>query len=409
MRKGLLTVSGLLVAAMASALPAQTASPRVYTPRESESAPQIDLWLDQVSYNVGDRIAPHFQSESGAYVTILRVTSDGEVRVLYPQRPNDQRPYEKAQLVNDRVPYNSIDRRFEVYESEGMGFVFAIASYSKFDYSYFASGNDWSINHLASVRYGDPFEIVRRFADRTLGDRSDFAMDYVSYQVYNDAPRSRYASRYNYNTYDDYYDSCLSAFGYGYSLYCQPFYQDYPIIIASAPRTPRKNNPTERHYAGKHIHPRVGDPILHGAPAEPQPTAEGRLPNNDAAAEARRERLLKSASPRDRGAPGADTRPLDAAPRIYTEPTRNIPDRPRSEPQRVTPPPRQSEPRSEPPRMEMPQRMQPVQSAPRVEVIRPAPPPAPSPRVEVRNEPRVEVIRPAPAPPPPPPAPAKKD
>ncbi|MGH9418555.1 MAG: DUF4384 domain-containing protein [Thermoanaerobaculia bacterium] len=404
MRTGLLTASGLLLAAMAAALPAQTSSPRAYTPRESDNAPQIDLWLDQVSYNVGDRIAPHFQSESGAYVTIVRVTSDGEVRVLYPQRPRDQRSYERAQLVNDRVPYSSIDRRFEVYESEGMGFVFAIASYSKFDYSYFAAGSDWSINRLASIRYGDPFEIVRRFADRTLGDKSDFSMDYVSYQVYNDAAPSRYATRYDYNTYDDYYDSCLSAFGYGYSLYCQPFYQDYPIIITS--RTPRSHSPTGRHYAGKHVHPRIGDPILHGAPSEAQPVAEGRFPNHgssDDAAAARRERLLKSAAPRDRGAPGADTRPLDAAPRIYTSPTRTIPDRPRNEPQRAAPPQRQDVPRSEPQRIEIPQRMQPA--APRVEVVRPAPPP---PRVEVRNEPaRVEVVRPAPAPSPP--APAKKN
>jgi hypothetical protein len=275
MRTGLLTASGLLLAAMASALPAQTASPRVFSPRESDNAPQIDLWLDQVSYDVGDRIAPHFESEPGAYVTIVRVTSDGEVRVLYPQRPRDQRQYDKAQLVNDRVPYSSLDRRFEVYESEGMGFVFAIASFSKFNYGYFTSGNEWSLNRLASIRYGDPFEIVRRFADRTLGDQSDFAMDYVSYQVYNEGQRSRYATRYAYNTYDDYYNSCLSAFGYGYTLYCQPYYQDYPIIIAAGRhRQPRSNLPTDRHYAGKHIRPRVGDPILHGAPSEPQPAAE---------------------------------------------------------------------------------------------------------------------------------------
>jgi hypothetical protein len=406
MKTGLLTASSLMLAAMASALSAQTASPRVFSPRESSNAPQIDLWLDEVQYNVGERIAPHFESEPGAFVTIVRVTSDGDVRVLYPQRPRDQREYERAQLVNDRVPYSSLDRRFEVYESEGMGFVFAIASFSKFNYGYFTAGNDWSLNHLASIRYGDPFEIVRRFADRTLGDGSDFAMDYVSYQVYNDGPRSRYASRYNYNTYDDYYDSCLSAFGYGYSLYCQPFYQEYPIIIASNPRAPRTNQPTDRHYAGKHIHPRVGDPMVHGSPSEPQPAAEGRLPNNDAAAEARRERLLKSAAPRDRGAPGADTRPLDAAPRIYRGTETTIPDRPRTEPQRMSPPPRQEMPRSEPVRIDMPQRAPPP---PRVEVVRPMPASAPPPRVEVRNEPRVEVARPAPAPPPPPPAPAKKD
>jgi hypothetical protein len=407
MRTGLFAASGLLLATMTTALSAQNASPRVFSPRESANAPQIDLWLDQVSYNIGDRIAPHFQSEPGAYVTIVRITSDGDVRVLYPQRPLDQRQFERSQLVNDRVPYSSFDRRFEVYESQGMGFVFAIASFSKFNYSYFTTGNEWSPTHLSSIRYGDPFEIVRRFADRTLGDGSDFSMDYTSYQVYNDAPQSRYATRYAYNTYDDYYNSCLSAFGYGYTSYCQPYYQDYPIIIVAGPRGPRTNIPTNRHYAGKHIRPRIGDPLVHGAPSEARPEAEGRLPNNtsaeEAAAASRRERLLKTATPRDRGASNVDSHAVDAAPRIYTAPERTAPDRPRYEPQRAAPAPR-SEPervappvRSEPPRIEMrpaPQRVQPV---------------APPPRVEVRNEPRVEVVRPAPPPPPPPPAPAKKD
>ena len=413
MRTGLLTAAGVLLAAMATALPAQTATPRVYSPRESDNAPQIDLWLDQVSYNIGDRIAPHFQSEPGAYVTIVRVTSDGDIRVLYPQRPRDQRQFERAQLVNDRVPYSSYDRRFEVYESQGMGFVFAISSFSKFNYGYFSSGNDWSLNHLSSIRYGDPFEIVRRFADRTLGDRADFSMDYVSYEVYNDAPQSRYATRYSYNTYDDYYNSCLSAFGYGYTSYCEPYYQAYPFVVVSQPRGPRSNIPDDRHYAGKHIRPRVGDPIVHGGPSEPQIATEGRLPNNhsaeEAAAAGRRERLLRTAAPRDRAAPNIDSRAVDATPRIYTAPARTStapertsPEHPWYQPQRVSPPPR-SEPqrvappmRSEPPRIEMrpePQRAQPV-----------APP-----RVEVRNEPppaRIEVPRGAPHPPP---VPAKRD
>lgn len=415
MRTGLLTASGLFLAAMATVLPAQTGSPRVFSPREA-SAPQIDLWLDQVSYDIGGRIAPHFESEPGAYVTILRVTSDGEVRVLYPQHPGEQRQFARGQLVNDRVPYNSLDRRFEVYESQGMGFVFAISSFSKFNYTYFSSGNDWSINHLASIRYGDPFEIVRRFADRTLAAEADFSMDYVSYEVYNEARQSRYATRYAYNTYDDYYNSCLSAFGYGYTSYCEPYYPAFPIVVVSQPTAPRSNIPGDRHYAGKHIRPRVGDPFAHGAPSEPQPLTEGRLPNNNSAeqaAMARRERLLRTAAPRDRGAPSVDSRAVEIAPRIYTAPQRTTPDHaaperaapqrpwfepqhapaPRAEPQRVAPPPRSE------PRIEMrpePQRAQ----------------PAPPPRVEVRNEPapvRIEVPRAAPPPPAPVPVPAKKD
>ncbi|MEO5904652.1 MAG: DUF4384 domain-containing protein [Gemmatimonadaceae bacterium] len=385
MRIGLVSASAVLFASMASTLPAQT-SPRVYSPRESDNAPQVDLWLDQVSYRPGDRIVPHFVTEPGAYVTIVRINSDGQLRILYPQRPRDQRPFQKAQLINDRVPYYSGDSRFEVFESQGMGFVFAIASYDKFDYSYFTQSGQWSIARLANDgRYGDPFEIVRRFVDRTLSN-SDYSMDYVSYEVYNSGARSGYASRYRYNTFDDYYDDCVSAFGLRYTYYCRSAYSGYyPSIIVTQPRTPNPNVPPGGNYAGKRVRPVTGDPIVDG-PREIQPTTEGRLPANDAAEAAalaaHRDRLVRQVTPRDRSISTVDSRPMDNAPRVFTAPVRTEPVQ--REPDRA--PMMRPEPRVEQPRVEQ-QRAE------------PRPQPAAQPRVEVRNEPRaVPVQRSEPAP-----------
>lgn len=385
MRIGLATASAVLFALTASALPAQQVTPRVYSPQESDNAPQLDLWLDQASYRIGDRIAPHFVTEAGAYVTIVRITSDGQLAVLYPRRPREQKPYSASQLVNDRVPlYLSSDNRFQVAESRGMGFVFAIASWDKFDYSYFTSGGEWSIARLANDgRYGDPFEIVRRFVDRTLSGSSDFSLDYVSYEVYNDGARSRYASRYDYNTIDDFYDACISAFGLRYTPYCRNYYPGYygPIIV-SQPQAPSPNVPSGPNYAGKHIRPVIGDPLVHGAPTSPEPATEGRLPTNnpseEAAAAARRDRLARQITPRDRSGSNVDTRPIDREPRVYSAP-------PRSEPVYRQPIERQ------------PIERQPVVRAePRVEQrAEPRPQPVTPARVEVRNEPRSQ---PQPAP-----------
>jgi len=395
MRIVVATASAALLAALASPVVAQTVQPRIYDVRQADNAPQVDLWLDQVNYRAGDRIAPHFVTEPGSYVTIVRINSDGQLRVLYPQRPRDQKPFQKSQLVNDRVPYYSGDSRFEVFESQGMGFVFAIASYDRFDYSYFTQGGEWSIARLANDgRYGDPFEIVRRFVDRTLSS-SDYSMDYVSYEVYNSGARSRYASRYGYHSFDDYYDDCVSAFGFRYTSYCRSAYPGYygPIIV-SQPQTPNPNVPSGPNYAGKHIRPVTGDPMAHGAPQAPQPSTEGRLPASNASEEAalaaHRDRLLRQVTPRDRSGTTVDTRPMDNAPRIYTAP-------PRSEPTQ----------RSEP--MERQPDRQPVMRAePRVEQQRAEPPhaqPVAQPRVEVRNEPRPQPVqhsepasKPAPAP-----------
>ncbi len=409
MKLRLASASTVLLAAISvSAISAQV-TPRVYSPQESANAPQIDLWLDQVTYRVGDRVAPHFVTERGAYVTVVRVTSDGQLRVLYPTQPRDQRPYQQAQLVNNRVPYNSFDRRFEVFESRGMGFVFAIASFDKFDYSYFSSGGAFSTVRLDNdSRYGDPFTILRRFIDRTLSERSDYSMDYVAYQVTNDAARSRYASRYGYNSFDDYYDDCITAFGRSYTPYCggHGYYypNGYPIVIAN-PSTPRPNVPAGN-YAGKRIRPVTGDPMLQG-PTESDVAPQGRLPDADrtnAAAAAKRERMLRDVTPRDRMPTNVDTRPIELEPRVYSVPERTQVE-PRAEPRVFTPPER---PRADAPAQRSEPRVE-VRSEPRSE-------PSPPPRVETRSEPAPpRRIEPAPAPapsvpppsPPPAPAPAK--
>ena len=385
------TASVLMLAALsAPSVPAQVANPRVYSPQRSADAPQIDLWLDQVNIRAGDRISPHFVTEPGAYVTIIRVTTDGQLQVLYPLHPRDQRPFERSALVNDRVPYNSFDRRNgNISESGGIGFVFAIASFDRFDYSYFNSAGLWSVARLANdSRYGDPFEIARRFVDRTLDHASDFSMDYVSYEVDNYGARSRYASRYGYSALDDYYDECLSAFGNRYSLYCRDYYPGFGPIFASRPRngTPGTPPAPTGNYAHKRIWPVVGDPLVHGAPSEPQVATEGRLPNRNPAEEAaagnRRERMLRNVSPRDRSAPNVDTRPMEREPRIYSAPPREP--APRSEPR--------IDPRIEQPRIERP-RIEPrieQRAEPRSEPVTPA-------RVEIRNEP-APMAMPMPAP-----------
>ena len=403
MRIKFATASAVLLAVMTPAVHAQV-TPRVYSPPLSDNAPRIDLWLDQISYRVGDRIAPHIVTEPGAYVTIVRVTSDGELKVLYPQRPREQKPFQSAQLVNDRVPYNSIDNRFQVYESQGFGFVFAVASFQRFDFSYFTSGGNWSISRLANDgRYGDPFEIVRRFVDRTLSASADFSMDYVSYEVYNNGARSRYASRYGYNSYDDYYDACLSAFGFQYP-YCRssyPGYYGYGPVIVSRPQTPSPTVPSGGNYTGKHVRPVTGDPLVHGAPGFPEPSTEGRLPPSNASEEAalaaRRDRMVRQVTPRDRSISNVDARAIDREPRVYSPP-----ERARIEPVQREPVERQPVMRPEP-RIE--QRVEPrveQRAEPRPQPIMPA-------RVEVRSEPPPAPMQRSEPAPRPAPAPVQKD
>lgn len=395
-----------LIAIGSAGSSAQTARPRVFTPTErGQDPPAVDVWIDRMAYDYGQRIRANFASEPGAYVTIVRVTTDGELRVMYPARPSVQQQYREGQTVETRLSYAGSPNYF-AYESGGTGFVFAIASYKRFDYRYYSSGDDWNVARLAnSGRYGDPFEIVRTFVDRTLGQDTDYTLDYVAYEVDSRSVRSRYATRYNYSSFDDYYDRCLSAFGYRYDLYCGTYNNGYyggvyygPIILAG-PRTPIPNAPQSPR--GPSIKPLVPDPMVPTSPEYglPQRT-EGRFPakvSGEAAAAAKRERMLRDIAPRtDLKSAGEATaqpqrrsepqfiettfpmrHPIEhkSEPRVYREPASQPVQRSepimRAEPQRIeprviqaAPPPRADPPRAEPPRQAPPpvQRSEPARA-----------------------------------------------
>ena len=325
--------TGFVAALLALASAAQAQSePRVYTPqfdndRETD-APQVQVWLQDKSFDNGDVIRPYVTTEPGAYLTVIRVTTDGNLQVLYPQQPRDQARYNPAHFSNDRVPYTG-NAGFVVRESTGNGFVFAIASYYRFNYNYYSARGFWSTSRLASAsRFGSPFQIVRSFVEEITDGSSSYSMDYAMYDVDGRSYRSRYASRFRNYAYGDYYDLCLNAFDRYYYSYCGGYRGYYnPYIVVRSP-----SNPAQPHTKSMRTRPIVHDPVLRS----PQEPAVGHFPApepGEAAAMARRERMLRDARPRIE--PKTETM---SAPRIY---------RPSSEPS-VSRPIQRSEPRAEP-------------------------------------------------------------
>ena len=332
--------------AIASAAQAQS-EPRVYSPQfgnENESdVPQVQIWLDDKSFSYGDVIRPYVTTDPGAYLTIIRVTTDGSLHVLYPREPRDQVPYSSARFSNDRVPMTGTSG-FAVRESTGNGFVFAISSYYRFNYSYYSNRGRWSTSRLASAsRFGSPFQIVRSFVEEITEGSDSYSMDYVMYDVNGRTYRSRYASRFRNYAYGDYYDLCLNAFDRYYYSYCGGYGGYYnPYIVV---RTP--SNPVPHKGKSMRGRPLVHDPVL----PQPQQPAVGHFPLPDPgerSAMARRERMLRDARPRVE--PRMESHD---APRAYRPPA----DAP------VSRPIQRSEPRAEP-RIEH-HRIEPPREAPR--------------------------------------------
>jgi hypothetical protein len=254
-------------------------------------APAVDLWLDQISFDRGVRMRPHVTSEPGAYLVVLRVTTDGELRVMYPEQPRLQKPYAPGRFVNDAVPYAG-STAFLTWESSGNGFVFAIASYEPFDFSTYTRGGSWRFDRLADFRrVGDPFEVVRRFLDDALPQTAEYSLDYEMYEVYARGLRGQYSGGYRSIGYwgiDDYHSACLSAFGYRMDYYCRPYRGRYygPIIIASNPRAPRPRAPGE---GGKKMRPPAEITNEPAVPKSPVTPVEGTTAANSRADYAERE------------------------------------------------------------------------------------------------------------------------
>lgn len=347
--------------------------------RRTADGPDVQVWIDRYSYSRGERIRAFFQADEGSYVTVLRVTSRGEVKVLYPHVPTVQRPFSSEQLVNDEIPY-ATDAAMYLNEPSGVGFVFAIASYTPFNYRSVTSGGRWSTLQLASNRYEDPFTVVNRFILHALPRQADYNVDYIEYEVtggYNGYNRP-YANSATYSglSYGDLYFQCLQYYGAQAASYCTSYAQfggapyggngvifgTFPTPLPAGGKTPvsPKMHPP-RNY--------VPDPVIVGGlePKAPQPDPTGTV------------EVLRS-TPREGGkAEGREAArradPVDRTPGEYRVVTPMREPQYQPAPQRYEPVPQQ---RAEPapvgamPRYEAPV----IRSEPRV---MPSPPPAPSP------------------------------
>src|SRR5688572_30530103 len=256
MRQNRLVVAAASLLVLASSAHAQRVDgtrPRS-TDRNYGRAPEVEVWIDRYVFRSGERIRTYFETEPGAYVTILRVTTTGNVSILYPRRPTAQRPY-RNDLVNDEIPFGG-RREFYLNEPDGLGYVFAVASFEPFDYRAFNSGGQWTTTRLAGFGYGDPYRAVNTFVSRTLSERADYSTDYIQYQVIegNRYDRYAYGSGYGYGSayggglYQDQYHSCLRYYGLQAISYCRSYAGSgiggFPYIVVRPPQTPAPTTPT---------------------------------------------------------------------------------------------------------------------------------------------------------------------
>ena len=196
----------------------------------AQRAPNVDVWFEQG--NEFDRGQPGrvmYSGDAGSYVTVLRVNTDGRLTILSPRQPNDRSRFD-ASSSGVGVP-------FQADPTEGVGYVFAVASRTPFDFrNYRGKGNTWNVGTLGERGSVDPFEVVDRFARSSVGSRGAYSIAYAPYEIGRDGGgRASYQHgvRYddNYGYYGGYedpwgaspyrrgYDDFRYQGGYGYNGY----------------------------------------------------------------------------------------------------------------------------------------------------------------------------------------------
>jgi hypothetical protein len=170
----------------------------------AQRSPNVDVWFDQG--NEFDRGQPGrvmYSGDAGSYVTILRVDTDGRLTVLSPRQPNDRSRFSGGRS-GSAVP-------FQADPTEGVGYVFAVASRTPFDFrSYRGRDNRWNTGNLGQ-RGVDPFDIVDRFARSSAGTRGSYSIAYAPYEIgRGGAGRASYQHGVRY---DDGYADAYGGYG----------------------------------------------------------------------------------------------------------------------------------------------------------------------------------------------------
>ena len=329
--------------------------------------PRVEIWTDRGDdpYASGQGVRVHFRTEQDAYVTILRIDTDGRVRVLFPREPWEDnfarggRDYE--------VPGRDSRDAFYVDDYPGVGYIFAVVAGDAFVYDALESHDHWDYRAIADGRiHGDPYVAVTDLAERILPPAyGDWDYDLAPYYVQRHYDYPRFLcydchSPVNYSSWSPYDYSCVR---FRIVVYDDPYYYPYRTygatrVVFTRPLRPeprfifkdrqasdafvtrvraRPVDDNQRREIGTRGRHADGTGVVAPTHVEPRPRSITGGQSDERDRDRPRER---------RRQPDAPTQPAQRARPAQPE-RQERPEPPRAEPRREAPPPR-SEPRVAP-------------------------------------------------------------
>jgi hypothetical protein len=195
--------------------------------------PGVRVWTNHGEvYQHAERVQIFFRTERDAYVTVLRVDTDGRVRILFPREPGDPNLARGGETYS--VPGIDDRNAFVVDDAPGTGYVFAVASQDPFAYDPFTENDHWSFQAVAALTdgrvHGDPYASLQDLVQQIMpAGYADFDTHLLPYDVEqrHDYPRFLCYDCHSYTPYaswDPYSEWCPR---FSLAVYYNPFYY-YP-------------------------------------------------------------------------------------------------------------------------------------------------------------------------------------
>lgn len=224
-------LSSLLPALATVALgagPTPVPPPAVLRAAGPSDRPRVNVWLNRDdTYRRGDNARVYFKADRDGYVTVVRIDTDGRMRVLFPIDPWEDNFVRGGKTFE--VLGRDRDEAFRIDDYPGVGYIFAISSQDAFNYNDLVRGDHWDYRVIGDGRVrGDPYVAATDFASRIAGE-DDYDYDVTEYYVEKryDYPRFLCYDCHSYAgwSYWDPYSSFCSRFRI--VIYNDPYYYPY--------------------------------------------------------------------------------------------------------------------------------------------------------------------------------------
>jgi hypothetical protein len=220
----------LTTLALFASLSGQPAAPVVATRLDPDRS-RVSVWTDRGDdpYQTGRSARVYVRADRDAYVTILRVDTDGQIRVLFPRDPwedNFVRGGREFEVQGTRD-----DDAFYVDDYPGVGYIFAVASPDPFDYDAITNGDHWDYRVVSDGRVrGDPYVALTDLAQRIVPQNdNDWDYDLVPYYVerHYDYPRFLCYDCHSYASYSSWDPYAYSCVRFRIVVFDDPYYYPY--------------------------------------------------------------------------------------------------------------------------------------------------------------------------------------